>query len=94
MDIKYGGIMKNKLIYVADDEQNIRDLIKSYLIKEGYEVEVFADGTSAYERFMSIPADMLIIDIMMPGLDGYALCREIRNSRSSRRPFFIGMPCF
>ena len=71
--------MKNRLIYVVDDEHKIRDLIKSYLIKEGYDVEVFADGQSAYERFLLLTADMLIIDIMMPGMDGYSLCREIRK---------------
>jgi len=72
--------MKNKLIYVVDDEQNIRDLIKTYLQKEGYEVEVFEDGTSAYRKFSDTPPDMLIIDIMMPGMDGYSLCREIRKT--------------
>ncbi len=71
--------MHSKLIYVVDDEQNIRDLIKSYLIKEGYDVEVFADGSETYDKFKAVHADMVIMDIMMPGLDGYALCREIRN---------------
>lgn len=72
--------MKNKLIYVVDDEQNIRDLEKTYLQKEGYDVETFADGASAYEKFMKEPSDMLIIDVMMPGMDGYTLCREIRKN--------------
>ena len=72
--------MKEKLIYVVDDEQNIRELIKSYLIKEGFEVEVFVDGESALARFCVKKADMLIIDIMMHGMDGYELCREIRKS--------------
>jgi DNA-binding response OmpR family regulator len=71
--------MNTKLIYVVDDEQNIRDLIKSYLQKEGFDVETFSDGKTAYDNFKSRPADMLIIDIMMPGMDGYALCREVRN---------------
>ena len=72
--------MENKLIYVVDDEQNIRELIKSYLVKEGFAVEVFADGESALEEFSKKKPDMLIIDIMMPGIDGYSLCREIRKS--------------
>ncbi len=71
--------MKNRLIYVVDDEQNIRDLIKSYLQKEGYDVETFPDGKAAYDNFKSRPADMLIIDIMMPVMDGYTLCREVRK---------------
>lgn len=72
--------MKPKLIYIVDDEQNILNLIKSYLRKEGYDVKVFADGKSAYESFNTMPPDMLIIDIMMPGMDGYTLCREIRKT--------------
>lgn len=68
-----------KLVYVADDEIKIRELIKTYLLKEGYEVEIFPDGRSVFDAFVKKPADMLIIDIMMPGLDGYALCREIRR---------------
>jgi DNA-binding response OmpR family regulator len=72
--------MGNKLIFVVDDEQNIRDLIRSYLHKEGYEVKVFPDGESAYEEFMKVQPDMLVIDIMMPRMDGYSLCREIRKS--------------
>lgn len=72
--------MKNKVIYVVDDEQNIRDLIKTYLLKEGYDVTVLADAKEAFELFMRRPADMMIIDVMMPGMDGYALCREIRKT--------------
>lgn len=72
--------MKNKLIYVVDDEQKIRDLIKTYLQKEGYDVEAYADGSSAYESFLKTPSDMLVIDIMMSVMDGYTLCREIRKT--------------
>ncbi|HEX3030273.1 MAG TPA: response regulator transcription factor [Clostridia bacterium] len=72
--------MGNKLIYVVDDEERIRELIKSYLLKESFTVEVFENGRSAYECFLMKPPDMFIIDIMMPGMDGYALCREIRKT--------------
>ncbi len=71
--------MRNRLIYVVDDEQNIRDLIKSYLVKEGFDVVTFPDGKTAFDQFKSKQADMLIIDIMMPGMDGYTLCSEIRK---------------
>lgn len=71
--------MNRKLIYVVDDEIKIRDLIRSYLRKEGYEAEVFEDGEQALSAFRQRPADMLIIDIMMPGMDGYSLCREVRK---------------
>lgn len=72
--------MRNRLIYVVDDEERIRGLIKTYLVKEGYDVEVFSDGASAFQAFMTKQADMLIIDIMMPGMDGYSLCREVRKN--------------
>ncbi|MBZ9622447.1 response regulator transcription factor [Clostridium sp. FP2] len=71
--------METKIIYIADDEKKIQDLIKMFLKKEGYDVEVFSDGSTLLEAFNKKPADMLIIDIMMPGLDGLTLCSEIRN---------------
>ncbi len=79
--------MNKKLIYVADDEVNICNIIKSFLIKEGYEVEAFHDGRSILEAFNKRPADMLIIDIMMPEIDGFSLCSSIRQK--SRVPIVI-----
>jgi len=72
--------MRNKLIYVVDDEERIRELVKSYLLKESFDVEVFEDGRHAYDGFLAQIPDMFIMDIMMPGMDGYALCREIRKT--------------
>lgn len=74
--------MNKKLIYIADDEIKICEIIKSFLIKEGFEVESFQDGRSILEAFYKRPADMLIIDIMMPEIDGYSLCSSIREKSS------------
>lgn len=74
--------MGDKLIYIADDEVNILNIIRSFLIKEGYEVKAFSDGESLLEAFNSEPADMLIVDIMMPGIDGYSICSQIRQVSS------------
>ncbi len=74
--------MGKKLVYIADDEINICNIIKSFLVKEGYEVETFYDGRSILEAFQLKPADMLIIDIMMPEIDGYSLCSFIRQKSS------------
>jgi DNA-binding response OmpR family regulator len=74
--------MDKKLIYIADDEINILIIIKSFLIKEGYKVETFNNGKAILEAFQVKPADMLIIDIMMPGMDGYSLCSQIRQTSS------------
>lgn len=71
--------MNQKLIYIADDEVKIQELIKMFLKKEGYEVEVFSDGNSLLEAFIKKKPDMLLLDIMMPGLDGLTLCTEIRK---------------
>jgi len=75
-DIKY---MSKKLIYLADDEANICNIIKSFLIKEGFEVVTFSNGNSILKAFNINQADMLIIDIMMPEIDGYSLCSLIRQ---------------
>lgn len=70
--------MDKKLIYIADDEINICNIIRSFLIKEGFDVEIFTNGRDILEAFNRRQADMLIIDIMMPEIDGYALCSLIR----------------
>lgn len=74
--------MDKKLIYIADDETNIRNIIKSFLIKEGFDVETFDDGSKLFEAFNKKPADMLVIDIMMPNMDGYSLCALVRQKSS------------
>ncbi|MEI6601993.1 MAG: response regulator transcription factor [Clostridia bacterium] len=71
--------MNEKLIYVVDDEQNIRDLIREYLINSGYRVETFDNGEDVLEAFKRNPADMLILDIMMPEMDGLTVCKEVRK---------------
>lgn len=74
--------MDKKLIYIADDETNIRNIIKSFLIKEGFDVETFDDGSKLLEAFNKKTADMLVIDIMMPNMDGYSLCALVRQKSS------------
>lgn len=74
--------MDKKLIYIADDEINICNIIKSFLVKEGFEVETFNDGRSILEAFNARESDMLVIDIMMPEIDGYSLCSLIRQKSS------------
>ena len=71
--------MEKKKIYLADDEQPIRDLIQLFLAAEGYEVQTFPDGDKLLSAFDKSPSDMVILDIMMPGTDGLVLCSEIRK---------------
>jgi len=74
--------MSKKLIYIADDELNICNIIKSFLVKEGYDVQIFPDGRSVLEAFNAFPSDLLILDIMMPHIDGFSLCSTIRQKHS------------
>lgn len=71
--------MEKGLVYVADDEKDIGDLIKNFLDSAGYRVEVFLKGEDLYTRFQEKPADLLIIDVMMPGIDGFSLTAQIRE---------------
>ncbi len=66
-------------ILVSDDDKNICELLRLYLEKEGYEVSVANDGTQAIAKFNAECPDMVLLDIMMPGLDGWQVCREIRK---------------
>ena len=65
-------------ILVADDDQNIAELLRLYLEKEGYTVVLAADGEQAIERFSAENPDIVLLDIMMPKLDGWQVCRDIR----------------
>ena len=71
-----------KLIYVADDEKNIRSLMKTFLESEGYEVEVFSDGYSVRKAAEQRMPDLIILDVMMPGEDGFNVCAGIRKNSS------------
>lgn len=69
-------------IYIADDERNIRDLIKSFLESDGYEVSAFETGDELKAAFDEKPADLVILDIMMPGTDGLTVCKQLREESS------------
>lgn len=71
--------MNTKLIYIAEDEKNIRNLIESFLKKEGYEVLAFETGDELYEKFYHRPADLVILDIMMPGSNGFIIVTKLRE---------------
>lgn len=66
-------------ILVADDEPNIVKLLRLYLRNEGYDVVAAADSTEALERFAAESPDLVLLDLMMPGIGGFAVCTEIRK---------------
>ena len=59
-------MMDQKRIYIADDDDNIRDAIKVFLENDGYSVNAFETGDLLYEAFMKEPADLIVLDVMMP----------------------------
>ncbi len=69
-------------ILVADDEAEIRDVLRLYLEKEGYEVLEAADGSEAVRMIRQEKPDLAILDIMMPGADGYRVLRNIREENN------------
>src|SRR5437016_8656903 len=66
-------------ILVVDDEKHILELARLYLTREGYEVEGVGDGAQAVARFSQVKPDLVILDIMLPGVDGLTICKEIRK---------------
>ncbi|MFZ2256976.1 MAG: response regulator transcription factor [Clostridiaceae bacterium] len=68
-----------KLIYIADDDANIRKLIEGFLVKEGYTVRAFSDGETLLTEFKHTAADLVILDVMMPGRDGFMITEDLRK---------------
>lgn len=74
------GGTKLKKILVVDDEKPISDIVKFNLEKEGYEVIVAFDGEEAVEKVKEETPDLLILDLMLPKMDGLEVCREVRKT--------------
>lgn len=72
--------MKNKNILVIEDDSNIQELIVEFLSAEGYSVESANDGIDGIQAFKKGEFDLVILDVMMPNLDGHAVCKMIRQS--------------
>ena len=66
-------------VLVVDDDKNICELLRLYLEKEGYGVILAHDGEEAVVKFNALKPDIILLDIMLPGIDGWQVCREIRK---------------
>jgi DNA-binding response OmpR family regulator len=78
--LTFKGILGSvKTVLVVDDERNIVDLVRLYLEKEGMRVVAASDGRQALDAFARHAPDLVVLDLMLPGLDGYEVCREIRR---------------
>lgn len=71
-------ISKQKIL-IVDDDNNIAELISLYLTKECFETLIVEDGESALEAVESFNPNLILLDLMLPGIDGYQVCREVRS---------------
>ena len=71
--------MDKEKILIVDDDENIAELISLYLNKECYETQIATDGASALEAFVEFMPNLILLDVMLPGMDGYQVCTEIRK---------------
>ena len=72
--------MNKKTILIVDDDINICNLLKLYMQKENYNVLVALDGNDAINKFKNFSPDFVLLDIMLPGMDGWEVCKEIRKT--------------
>ncbi|MEZ3447549.1 MAG: response regulator transcription factor [Lachnospiraceae bacterium] len=72
--------MANKQkILIVDDDENIAELISLYMTKECFETKIVYDGESALQEVSGFAPDLILLDLMLPGIDGYQVCREVRQ---------------
>ena len=73
----------SKRIFIVEDEESIADLEKDYLELSGFDVEVANDGRTGLSRAMNEDYDLIILDLMLPGVDGFEICRQVRDSKNT-----------
>ena len=71
-------------ILIIEDEEAIADLEKDYLELSGFQVEIENDGEKGLDAAMNESFDLIILDLMLPGIDGFEICRRIRDEKTSR----------
>ncbi len=71
--------MASERILVVDDETNIIDLARMYLERDGFQVEAAVDGAEAVEKISELKPDLVVLDIMLPEIDGFEVCRRVRS---------------
>ena len=72
-------MVNKQKILIVDDDNNIAELISLYLVKECFETKICNDGETAINTFDSFNPNLVLLDLMLPGIDGYQVCREIRT---------------
>ena len=73
------GINKDKTVLIVDDEQAIIDVLKFNLVKEGYKILEAKDGQTGLDMALSEKPDLIMLDIMLPKIDGLTVCKRVKN---------------
>ncbi len=82
--------MPGEKILVVDDEENIRELVRYNLAREGYQVTTVGSGEEALKQVSSKLPDLIVLDLMLPGMDGFDVCRQLKNdSRTAHIPIVM-----
>lgn len=75
--------MSKQKVLIVDDDENIANLISLYLLKEQFDTSIAYDGHQAFSQFESFQPDLVLLDVMLPGLDGYQVCQQIRREHTT-----------
>ncbi len=81
--------MQTQSILVVDDEQDIRELLRYNLAKEGYQVECVASGEEALMRARSRPPELIVLDLMLPGVNGLEVCKRLKSEKRTAQSLVI-----
>ena len=74
------AVSEKQKILVVDDDQHIAELISLYLMKDGYDTQEVYDGKKALEAVTTYQPNLILLDLMLPGMDGYQVCAEVRKT--------------
>ena len=72
--------MAQRRILIVDDDATVREILARYLVREGYDVDRAGDGEAALERTETHPPDLILLDLMLPGISGLDVCRRVRRN--------------
>ncbi len=76
--------MSNQKVYIIEDDKHIRELLHFRLKDAGFEVSAFESGEEGLKSLMESPPDVVLLDLMLPGIDGYEICRQIRSDKKTK----------
>jgi DNA-binding response OmpR family regulator len=76
---------RKRLVLVVDDEEGIRELLREGLETRGFKIAMAADGVEAFEKSVELKPDLILLDVMMPRMDGWATLKKLRDEEKTKR---------